>query len=289
MKYLRINKLTLNKLSIILIITAHSAFSQSKEVMEVSSNKNYQLRAIAELGYIGVFDHKLQFGKNTTYFDYKKDGGQDVLFPASRLSLEMDYNNKNTLILLYQPLRIESEVVLNKEVIIDDITFPDSSNLNLLYNFPFYRLSYLRDLNLSSERFNLALGLSFQIRNATIKFESADGKLRQVNRDLGPVPILKFRAQYEQNEDFKLELECDGMYAPISYLNGSDNEVVGAILDASLRQKIKITDKFTTFLNLRYLGGGAEGNSDNTQQVSDGYTKNWLHFYNVSTGFQYQF
>ncbi len=246
-------------------------------------------RALAEIGFLGVANHKIQFGKGTTYFDYRRDGGQDILFPISRFSLELDANDRNTWVFLYQPLEISTNVVLREPVTIDNLTFPANTNLDLTYGFPFYRLSYLRKLNLSNDRFDLRIGASLQIRNANIRFESADGLMRVVNRDVGPVPLLKLKAGYRQNEKMMLELEADGMYAPVSYLNGSDNEVVGAILDASLRQSLQISKEVSAFLNLRYLGGGAEGISDNVDQVSDGYTKNWLHFYTVSTGFVYHF
>ena len=39
-----------------------------------------------EIGFFGFFYHKVQFGESGTYFDYVKDGGQDVWFPFRRLS-----------------------------------------------------------------------------------------------------------------------------------------------------------------------------------------------------------
>lgn len=88
---------------------------------------------------------------------------------------------------------------------------------------------------------SFALGATLQIRNATIGFESADGSQRRISRDVGPVPALKFRSIYRQSKHMSLEIEVDGIYAPISYLNGSDNEVVGALIDASFREKIALT------------------------------------------------
>src|SRR5687767_10071847 len=41
----------------------------------------FALRASAELGFVGVVKHNLQFGKDGTYVDMRKDAGQDVLFP----------------------------------------------------------------------------------------------------------------------------------------------------------------------------------------------------------------
>jgi hypothetical protein len=74
----------------------------------------------------------------------------------------------------------------------------------------------------------------------------------------------------------------------VSYLNGSTNEVVGAILDASLRQGIQINGPVKAFLNVRYLGGGAVGTSENDPGPGDGYVRNWLNFLTVSTGFVYE-
>lgn len=220
------------------------------------TSENYKFKAVAEIGFLGVLDHNVQFGQNGTYFDYKNDGGQDVLFPISRLSLELEWKKRNTFILLYQPLKVESQVYLNDDLIVDNQVFPAASNVKLLYNFPFYRFSYLREVLPNSKTLNLAIGGTVQIRNATISFTSGDGSLFRTNRDVGIVPALKLRSKYKINERAFAEIEADGIYAPVSYLNGSDTEIVGAILDASLRGGLKLTKEVSSFVNLRYLGGG---------------------------------
>ncbi|MDC1395782.1 hypothetical protein N8368_04685, partial [Bacteroidia bacterium] len=250
---------------------------------------DYKLTAVAEMGFIGVLGHKVKFGNNGTYFDYKKDGGQDVLFPIIRPSLELEYKKRNTFIFLYQPLTIASQVYLDKDLIVDNLVYPATSSVKLLYNFPFYRFSYLRDVLPNAKKLDFAIGGTIQIRNATISFESLDGSGYRTNRDVGIVPALKIRSKYTVNPWSYLELEADGIYAPVSYLNGSSTEIVGAILDASVRGGIKLTDNVHSFLNLRYLGGGAVGTSKNPQGPSDGYVKNWLHFGTVSAGFKYGF
>lgn len=230
--------------------------------------------------------HHIQLGNSGTYFNYVKEGGQDVLFPTFRFSLEMDVNKKNTFIILYQPLRIETQAVLQNNTIFNGVLFPANTGVKALYNFPFYRFSYLRELTSNNEKFKFALGLSLQIRNATISFESNDGILYTDNRGTGPVPALKIRTKYNFTPKFYTELEADGIYAPVSYLNGSDNEIVGAILDASLRFGAEMTDFSNIFLNFRYLGGGATGTDTGADVFpGDGYVKNWLHFFNVSAGF----
>lgn len=254
---------------------------------QTTSQRNFEFRSVSELGFVGVLGHKIQFSNSGTYFNYKKDGGQDVLFPVSRLSLELDFKNRNTLVLLYQPLRLESQVLLTDDLVVDDLTYPAATSVNLLYNFPFYRISYLRELLPNKDKYSLGIGLSIQVRNATITFESTDGTLFRSNRDMGVVPILKTRFTAQLSDRVYTELEADGFYAPVSYLNGDTNEVIGAILDASFRTGLQLTDPIKVFFNLRYLGGGSVGTSDDIQVAGDGYARNWLHFMTVSAGAVY--
>ena len=284
-KFLKPIKTITKNISLFLIlvfICSTIGWGQNGGMEASSQNKKLKFRGVAELGYLAVMQHQVQFGENGTYINYVNDGGQDVLFPVSRLSLELEIKNKHTLILLYQPLRLETTTLLENDLLIDGLVFPAGTTVDFLYSFPFYRISYLNELLPENEKFDLAVGASLQIRNATINFESADGSLFRSNRDIGPVPLLKFRSRYHINSKTYTEIEADGFYAPISYLNGSDSDVVGAILDASLRQGLKVTDEVGAFVNVRYLGGGAEGSSGD-------YVKNWLHFMTVTAGFTYEF
>lgn len=282
--------MTMQKLftSFFLFLICSIAIAQESVSDATDIDSGLRLRAVAELGYLGVLDHKVQFSQSGTYFNYKTDGGQDVLFPFSRYSIELDFQDRNTFVFLYQPLRLESTVLLDEDLIVDELTFPANTSVDLLYNFPFYRFSYLREVLPNSQKFGLAIGGSIQIRNATISFESTDGTLFRTNRDVGIVPALKVRGNMQLDELFYMEIEADGIYAPISYLNGSDNETTGAILDANFRTYMKVSKPVKAFLNLRYLGGGAVGTSEDDPGPGDGYVKNWLHFGTVSLGFVYE-
>jgi hypothetical protein len=134
-----------------------------------------KFRGIAEFGFLSVLSHQIQFSKTGTNFDYVEDGGQDVLFAVTRFSAEMDIGKRNTFILLYQPLRLETQNLLEHDLIVDNLTFPDSTGIKCLYDFPFYRASYLRELLSENNSYKLAIGLTLQVRNATISFESTDG------------------------------------------------------------------------------------------------------------------
>lgn len=278
----------LKLLLVLLVATTQVSYAQNV-TDKATKEKDFKIRAIAELGFLGVFDHKIQFGlENTTYFDYVRDGGQDNLFFNLRLAVEFEFKKRNVFTLLYQPVNLETQVELNEGIRMDDTFFPAGSNVKLLYSFPFYRLSYLRYF-VKNDKLSLGGGLSLQIRNAEIRFESGDGSQVVASRDVGFVPILKFRMAYHYNNKLSTEIEADGMYAPVSGLNGSDTQVLGSLLDVSIRQNFQVTEALRSYLTFRYIGGGSQGQGRDFREISDGYTKNWLHFFAVSVGFAYEF
>lgn len=242
----------------------------------------YSIRPVLELGFLAVLKHDLQFGKSGTYFSLAHEGGQDNLFFVWRASIEAEFLRQHTLTFLYQPLQLDTSVQLRKDLVVDDTTFAAGTPLRMSYGFPFYRLSYLYDF-FDDDKRELAIGVSVQIRNATINYLSGDGSVLKAYRDIGVVPLLKARGRYNFDNGMFAGFEIDGIYAPISGINGSDNEVVGSLLDASVRVGVKLPYRTEAFLNVRYLGGGAVGQSD-PEPFKDGYTKNWLHFLTVSLG-----
>lgn len=242
----------------------------------------YQFSLVAEKGFIGVLKHAIQFDADGSRFNYVAEGGQDVLFPFERLSAEVRMKERHNLLLLYQPLDIRTQSLLERDVIVDDLTFPAGTAVDLRYGFSFWRLSYLYDFNHRPDK-EIAVGMSFQIRNATIVFASRDGTLFRINQNIGPVPIFKFRVGLPLGRGGWWGGEIDGFYADGKYITGSNADFVGAIYDASLRLglRLKYVDPF---LNLRFLGGGARGTENNPQGPGDGYTDNWLHVMSLSVG-----
>lgn len=241
----------------------------------------------AELGFLAVASHIVQLSNDGTRFDYREDGGQDILFPFFRFSTELKFKGRHAVVFLYQPLKLTGETVLSEDTLFDGVLFAKGTPLNSTYGFPFWRISYLYDF-LRRPGDEVSIGVSLQIRNATIVFTSADGSLRADRRDIGPVPALKFRGRWGFENGVWWGTEIDGIYAPVSGINGSDEEITGALLDASLRVGYDFTDKVAGFFNIRYLGGGAVGTESNPDPPSDGYTKNWLHFVTVSLGVEFR-
>ena len=277
-------KIRLTILYHIIISTVILSFSAGAGYAEQIKKLPIDITAVAELGFLAPVTHTVQFDKTGTVFDYVEDGGQDNLFFFSRISLEMAIKKKHTVILLYQPLDLRTAVVLQNDLSVDKQLFPAPTPMDFRYGFDFYRASYLYDFWSDDPDRELAVGGSLQIRNATIDFTSADGTMRRTNRDIGPVPLIKFRIKHTFKTGWFIGGEIDGIYAPVKYLNGSNSDVVGALLDANFRIGIPLNNYSVTFFNIRYLGGGAEGTSKNNSGPGDGFTSNWLQFLTISAG-----
>ncbi len=242
-----------------------------------------RLYANAELGFVSVVNHTIQFSQNNSTIDYVAEGGQDNLFNLAKLSLDLELNPQHKFVFLYQPLTFDTRAVIERDVTIDNIDFPAGTPMSFLYDFPFFRGSYLYDFD-PDPRTELAAGVSLQLRDAVIEFASLNGEKFVSNRNVGPVPILKFRSKHYFNDTFWWGSEVDGFYAPISVLNGSTTDVIGAILDANVRAGWDIDARNAVFMNLRYIGGGAVGTSDDPKFQGDGFNENWLHTVGLTLG-----
>jgi|LNFM01.1.fsa_nt_gb hypothetical protein len=247
------------------------------------SSRFWAVRASVELGTIAVLSHTIQFGRNGSTIDYVREGGQNNLALFARLSAELELGHHHNFVFLYQPIDLRTQARLSRDVTVNNIVFPRDSSLDLRYGFDFYRASYAYDF-FADPRQELSVGLSFQIRNASISFTSTDGAQRTINNDIGLVPALKVRGRYTLRSGTFFGFEVDGIYATIPGLNGSDIPFEGAIIDGSLRAGLRLFGPTEVFLNLRYLGGGARGTERAPDPPGDGYTNNWLHTLAISIG-----
>lgn len=246
-------------------------------------DRGYAVRLDAEIGFLAPLAHTIQFGRDGTVFDYVADGAQDVLFPTVRLQAGLDVGARETFTLLYQPLDLRTEAVLQDDILVDTIRFAEGEPVDLRYGFSYWRATWHHELLPAPDR-ELAIGLALQLRNANISFSSGDGARVFAERDVGPVPALATRLRLPVRETGFFGAEATGIYAPIKYLNGSNVDVVGALLDASVRGGFAMPHGTDVFLAVRYIGGGAEGTSKNSEAFGDGYTANWLHFTTLSLG-----
>ncbi|MEZ4307833.1 MAG: hypothetical protein R3F14_07280 [Polyangiaceae bacterium] len=262
--------------------TAQQPTTATAQQPTTAADPWYRFRPQVELGFLAVLSHRVQFGRQGTYFDYVRQGGQDNLYFFARLSIDVELARQHNLTFLYQPLELDTRAQLASDLVVDEARFPRGTPMSFKYGFPFYRFSYAYDLFQDDAR-ELSFGLSAQIRNATIEFATTDGEVLKSYRNIGFVPLLRSRGRYTFSNGLFIGHEIDAIYAPIRGVNGSDNEVTGALVDASVRVGLKLPLRSEAFLNVRYLAGGATGQSD-PEDFSDGYTKNWLQFLSVSLG-----
>jgi hypothetical protein len=243
----------------------------------------YRLGFHVELGALGVLDHKIQFGSDGTEFDYVKNGGQDNLYFTQRYETEVNLWKNHTLMLVYQPINVVTEVNLENDLRVEDTNFAAGTPVRLRYGFDFTRMSYLYDFFDEPET-EVGIGGSLQLRNAAIEFASSNGQQLFTKNNIGPVPALKFRAQKWEDNGLYYGAELDGFWASGRFITGSANDFEGAILDTSARVGFKLTGFSTSFVNLRYIGGGARGVEENNDAPGDGYTNNWIHTVAITMG-----
>jgi hypothetical protein len=223
----------------------------------------------AEIGYVAILSHLYRSGPEgtATDFDFVKQGGQDNLYPYQRFSADVVLGGRNRVTLLYQPLTVNTRTVADRNgsnggnpVVIDDATFAPGTPMDITYGFDFWRVSYLFDFARSPDTI-LGLGLSLQLRNASIVFTSVDTTpaVRAVQQNIGPVPILKARAAHWFSPAIGVDFEADGFYASSAIFNGSGKPFEGWIWDAALSAKTHLAPKAVAFLTVRSIGGGALG------------------------------
>ena len=251
----------------------------------------------AELGFVGVVHHVLQYGEDADTFDYVTEGGQDILFPYSRLRVDVGIGQRRRHFvgLLYQPLTFETVTQFEKTKTIDTETFEEGQVVDLVYSFDFWRGTYEYRL-IDSERWTVDAGLSLQIRNASIRFQSEDQNTNEeelvVSQGTGPVPALRAQARYTLASGIWLESEIDGFYASNAFVNGAQYPFKGWIWDAALSAGARVHPTAESYVSLRSIGGGAEGTATDERETwteskaggDERYTRNELTTFAVSVG-----
>jgi len=167
-----------------------------------------------------------------------------------------------------------------------DTVFTTGTVLDIKYGFSFYRASYVWYF-MKEGKNEIGAGISLQLRNASIIFTADDGSDIAIQENVGPVPILKIKGKYAFDSGLWLKLDADGFYASSAVFNGAEYPFVGAIWDASARVGIELKNGINPYLNIRVLGGGADGTSRGEDSQGDGYTENWLNTFSVTLGAEF--
>lgn len=251
----------------------------------VFSTDKINLDISAELGFTGIIKHVIQSGTSTDkgdVFDYVTQGNQDTLVPFSRFQADISLFKRHHVVFLYQPLTIKTQAPISGNFRYDEVNYtPGDGFLDLTYAFNFWRLSYLFDI-IQPDGFFLSAGVSLQIRNASIVFKASDSAKGSVTDNIGPVPIIKMRMGYEWGNGIFIMFDGDGFYASNKFFNGAEYPFTGYIYDLSLRGGYGFDEKISSYINVRFLGGGGEGTNDTGE-----YTYNDLHTFSLSLGMTY--
>ena len=248
-----------------------------------SADREWTIEPTWEIGSLAVLQNTIQLGKEGTDFDYLDDGGEDNLFAYQRFEINFRKKERHSFIFLYQPLNLNTTQEASSELRFDNVIFPEGTPMEYRYGFDFTRATYMYDITESTDK-EISFGVGLQIRNATLDFRSADGTLADSNRDIGPVPLLTSRGRFGIDSQRWWGYDFAGAYAPIKYLNGDVSDVVGALLDTSVRGGFIFNKGTDVFINLRYVGGGAEGTESDPIDGKDGFVANWIQLVALSIG-----
>jgi hypothetical protein len=247
----------------------------------------WKLKPQWEIGFIAPLQNDITLGKSGTDFDYLADGGEDNLFRYQRFEMHFIGENRHQFSLLFQPFDVTTTRDLTVDTQFDNVLFPAGTPMEFRYGFDFYRGTYSYQVISEADK-QLNVGLAMQIRNATLDFRSQNGELYNSNRDIGPVPLAHVSGQFDIDSEIWWGFDLTGAYAPIKYINGSNSDVVGAIIDTSLRSGLHLKKGVDSYVNLRYIAGGAEGTDSTPDEGKDGYVANWLQLLSLSVGFSFQ-
>ncbi len=241
----------------------------------------------AEAGWVKVLYHTYQVGPTGTVFDFVRMGGQEILFPFQRYDAGLRLFKNHEIRFLYQPLAIATEVSFEDAVTIDGVVFPNGTAMDIVYGFPFYRLTYAYHF-FGGQKPDLAAGLALQLRNASIRFASQDGTLLSTGQNLGLVPALHLSGSLPLTRALSLGFEATGIYASSAIINGANFSFEGSLLDASLRATYDAGSGLLPYLNVRFVGGSAEGTSQypdlSWAETDNNFTANYLATLSLTLG-----
>ncbi|MFC1898254.1 hypothetical protein ACFLYJ_01655 [Candidatus Cloacimonadota bacterium] len=167
--------------------------------------------------------------------------------PFYRLRLFYDFNAKHHLGILLAPLTIKSKGSLDRILTYQNEYYASGTQLDVTYTFNSYRLIYRYDF-LRKEKLLIGAGFTAKIRDAVIRVKG-DG-VSSSKKNVGFVPILHFRIDWNFHDKFSLLMDGDALAAP----QGRAEDVLTAIV-------YQVSDKFKIKAGYRILEGGADNDA----------------------------
>lgn len=227
-----IAKTLLGALAACLVLSLATAESGSRFTVDLESG-------IVSSGYNDV---RIP-GDTGTEFSLSDDlDAKSTAFVRVRIGCAL--TDRSTLSLLAAPLEIEAGGEAATDIYFEGETFPAGEEIDAIYRFDSYRLTYRYDLYRTG-RLELGLGFTAKIRDAEIRLSGPNAQSKKAN--VGVVPLLNFRLHYGLTARLGLLLDGDALAAP----QGRAEDVLAAITYAH-------SDRVQLRAGYRILEGGAD-------------------------------
>jgi len=167
--------------------------------------------------------------------------------PAFALRVRGGYTfaDRHTLLMLAAPLNVRGSGTLDRDVTYNGVTFLAGTEVDSIYRFDSYRLSY-RYTFVDREKLDLRAGLTVKLRSADIALMSATGYAHR--SDLGVVPLISFMGEWTFSGPFSLLLDADALVTPF----GRAEDVLAAL-------QYRPSGSVSYRLGYRVLEGGSDG------------------------------
>lgn len=193
----------------------------------------------------------------TGYNDVRIPGDSGTLFslktdltakPTAFFRLRAGYTikSRHTISILYAPLTVKSDGSVNRQIDFEGVSFPPDTFINGSYKFNSYRITYRYDI-VKRPKFEFGLGFTAKIRDAEIGLSSQGLSASKTN--VGFVPIINFRLNWQMSDRVGLLFEGDALGAP-----------QGRAEDVLLAGTYRFSDHLMVRLGYRILEGGADNN-----------------------------
>lgn len=182
-------------------------------------------------------------GDSGTKFSLSDDLSADTEY-TGRLEAGYLHQGRDYVGIVIAPLSVDSRGRLDRDITYAGTTFPAGTDLDATFRFDSYRITWRRKL-VSKENFDLWLGLSGNIRDASITVEG--GGQRGEKTNTGFVPLINFLVDWRFSHPWSLRIAGDALAGP----QGRAEDVLVAMLyDVNASTKV--------FGGYRMLEGGAD-------------------------------
>lgn len=182
-----------------------------------------------------------------------------------RLRLSYAISRRHELSLLYAPLTLKATGTLPAAVHFTGVLFPQGSDVDGIYTFNSYRLTYRYRL-VDKSRLRLDIGFTAKVRDAEIALAAPGITASKTN--VGFVPLLHLRLAWDWNRKLGLLLEADAAAAK-----------QGRAEDVLLALNWRLSPRTQLRCGYRFVEGGAD--------VDEVYNFAWIHYIAVGLAFNF--